>query len=321
MSSLLKYTKWLIPLCFLTVYLVWGTTYIFVAYAVEEIPPFLLSGIRYFLASLILFGLAFSMKQFEGITKNQIKNSLFAGILFIGIGASGIALVLKYLDTGFTSLLIATQPLVTVLMMWLLNKERPTNLAFLGVFLGLIGSYLLVSQQNIVATADQWFAVLFIAFCIVIWAYATIFVNKGDLPKSFITNTGFQLLSGGLFALLISVIIGEGSADWMNLKPITWISMFVLIVLGGAIVFIAFNYLLKKSTPDKVSTTTYVNPIIAISLGWWFRDELVTTQSIIAACVMLTGVLFINFDEETLKRVFLSPFQKKKTEEIEKRNI
>ncbi len=302
MSSILQ-SKFLIPLCFLTVYVVWGSTYMFITYAVEEIPPFFVSGLRYLASSLILFGLLGLWKSNHKATKNQIKNALIVGVLFIGLGSCGMAWSLVRMDSGFTALLVATQPLITVNMVWLLNKKRPSNSSFLGVFLGLIGAYLLISQDQILATPDQWLAVAVITMSLFVWAYATIFVNKGDLPKSSLTSTAYQLLSGGAMAFALSFLMENPSeVAWDSLKMITWWSVAILIIFGGLIVFIAFNYLLQKTTPEKVATTTYVNPVIALLLGWWFLDELITLQSIVAAAIMLTGVVFINFEWKTLEK-------------------
>jgi len=298
-------SKYLIPLCFLTVYIVWGSTYMFIAYAVEEIPPFLTSSIRYFAAGLLLFGLIFLLKQEVKPTTRQIKNAIFAGALLIGVGSSGLAWTLQRMDSGFTALLVATQPLITVNMMWLMNKKRPTNQAFFGVFLGLIGAYLLVSQNNIITSSDQWIAIFVIIIILFTWAYATIFISKADMPKSSFTNTAYQLIAGGSVALLLSLFLeNPNDVAWQSLKPITVWSISILIIWGALIVFVAFNYLIQMVSPDKVATTTYVNPVIALLLGWWFRDEIVTTQSIVAAAIMLTGVIFINFEWNTIRKWF-----------------
>lgn len=301
MSSL-NNSKILILLAFFAVYVIWGSTYLFVAYAVEEIPPFFLSGVRYIAAACILLGFAAVFKQFTGITRKQVKNSFLAGIMLLGVGSGGVAWCLQRLDSGFTALLIATQPLVTLLMMWAIDKERPENSSFFGILLGMIGAYLLLSQDSILATSDQWLAVFIVFVCLFVWAYATIFINKGDMPKSFMANTGLQLISGGVFSFVFShLVMQEKTMVWSELSQFGWISLFIIIIFGGAVVFVAFNYLLKQTSPEKVATTTYVNPIIALILGWWFRDELVTLQSIFAAIIMLTGVVFINFEWERIK--------------------
>jgi drug/metabolite transporter (DMT)-like permease len=297
----LNNSKILIVLSFFTIYVIWGSTYLFVAYAVEEIPPFLLSGVRYAAASAILIGIAALLKQFKDVTFTQIKNSIFAGVLLLGFGSSGVAWALQRLDSGITALLIASQPLVTLLMMWAINQQKPQNTSFFGVFLGLVGAYLLLSQDIIFTTTEQWISVAIIFTALVIWAYATIFINKRDLPKAFMVNSGLQLLTGGTLSLTFSAMIGEEKMVWSELSSFGWLYLFILIVFGGALVYVAFNYLLKQTSPDKVATSTYVNPVIALFLGWWFRNELVTTQSLIAAAIMLLGVVFVNFKWETIK--------------------
>jgi drug/metabolite transporter (DMT)-like permease len=141
------------------------------------------------------------------------------------------------------------------------------------------------------------------------WAYGSLFVGKADLPPNYFVNTGYQMVTGGIQLFLISALIGEewiSPVDWS--APVQW-SMLLLILLGSIVAFTAFNYLLKVVSPEKVATSTYVNPIIAMILGWYFLKEEITLQSVIAALILLTGVYFIN----TKKRLTLfSRFTSKK---------
>jgi drug/metabolite transporter (DMT)-like permease len=294
----------LIILSFAAVYIIWGSTYLFVAYAVEHIPPYLMSAIRFSLASVLLFALAGVLKKYQTVTKKQIKNALFAGFLFIGCGTGGVAWALQFVDSGFTALVISGQPLIIVLMMWAIDKKRPALQSFGGIFLGMFGMYLLVSQNGIIAHPDQWKGVLAIFFCMLAWGFGSIFVSKADLPKPQMANNAMQMIAGGMALFLFSFLL-EKPLDFVpsEVPTITWIAMTYLIVLGAVVAFSAFNYLLTQVSPEKVSTSTYVNPIIAMALGWWFRDELVTVQSIIAAAVMLTGVFFINTTPEQSKNL------------------
>lgn len=141
------------------------------------------------------------------------------------------------------------------------------------------------------------------------WAYGSLFVGKADLPPNYFVNTGYQMVTGGILLFIISALIGE---EWISpvnwTMPVLW-SMVLLILLGSIVAFTAFNYLLKVVSPEKVATSSYVNPIIAMILGWYFLQEEITLQSIIAALVLLTGVYFIN----TKKRLTLfSRFTSKK---------
>ena len=130
--------------------------------------------------------------------------------------------------------------------------------------------------------------------CVVSWSYGSIFVAKAQLPSKYLISTGYQMVSGGILLLVFSTLIGE---EWLS--PTQWnsstqISMLLLIIFGGIVAFTAFNYLLKKVSAEKVATSAYVNPIVALLLGWYILGEQITTQSIIAAVILLTGVYFIN---------------------------
>tara|TARA_R110000744_G_scaffold357310_1_gene464120 strand:+ start:23 stop:466 length:444 start_codon:yes stop_codon:yes gene_type:complete len=126
------------------------------------------------------------------------------------------------------------------------------------------------------------------------WSYGSLFVGKADLPANFFVNTGYQMLSSGLSLLLISTLFGEtwsSPTQWST--PVIW-SMLLLIIFGSIVTFTAFNYLLRIVSPEKVATSSYVNPIIAMILGWYFLNEAITLQSAIASVILLTGVYFIN---------------------------
>ncbi len=294
----------LIILSFAAVYIIWGSTYLFIAFTVESLPPFILSTIRFTLASLLLFGLTAVLKKYQTITKKQFINAAFAGILFLGFGTSGVAWALQFVDSGFTALVISGQPLIVVLMMWAINQKRPATQSFGGIFLGMFGMYLLVSQKELVAAPEQWKGIIAIFFCMIAWGFGSIFVSKSDMPKPQIANNAIQMMSGGIVLFFFSLLFENSfSFDFTAVPSIAWFALSYLIVFGAAVAFSAFNYLLTQVSPEKVATSTYVNPIIALTLGWYFRDELVTPQSILAVCVMFTGVFFINSTPEQSKNL------------------
>ncbi len=283
-----------IILSFATIYIVWGATYLFVAYAVEEIAPFFMSGVRYILASIILISFATLIKGWKPPTRKQAINASIVGMLFLGLGTTGVAWALQTVDTGFTSLLISTEPLIIVLMLWVLNRKPPALQSFLGIALGISGIYLLVSQSKIVVSMDHWQGVMAIVFAQICWGLGTIYIGRADMPRSQETSTSLQMFTGGIIAFIISFAIEDNPVEWSSLSWTAMGSLAFLILFGSILAFSAFNYLLLRVSPEKVATGTYVNPIIALILGWWFRDELITFQSLIAAVLMLGGVFFIN---------------------------
>jgi drug/metabolite transporter (DMT)-like permease len=136
--------------------------------------------------------------------------------------------------------------------------------------------------------------------CLLSWSYGSIFVSKADLPQNYFVNTGYQMFFGGIMLLIISTILGEQWSMPTNWSTDVQFSMILLIFLGSIVAFTSFNYLLKAVSPEKVATSTYVNPIIAMALGWYFLNEQVTEQSAMAAVVLLTGVYFINTKKQLL---------------------
>lgn len=284
----------LIILAFFAIYIIWGSTYLLNKIAVTELPPFFLASIRFLTASVIIFIIAKFLKISLAINLHQLKNTIIAGFLFLTFGNGVVVWALKYVDSGFAALEISAQPLVVLLLLRILQGKKISLMSYIGVGLGFIGIFLLVSQKEIISQEGQIVGMLTIFVCMISWAYASIFVGKADLPKNHFVNTGYQMLTGGIMLAIVSLSLKETwslPTSWT--KDVQW-SMIGLILFGGIIAFTSFNYLLKVVSPEKVATSTYVNPIIALILGWWVLNEHISLQSVIAAIILLTGVYFIN---------------------------
>lgn len=268
--------------------------------AVAELPPFFLASIRFTTAGLLIFIISKAMGKSLAITRKQFLNAFIVGVLFLSFGNGIIVWALKYVDSGFAALEISAQPLVVLLLMLLLQGKRIKPMSLVGVGLGILGIFLLVGQKQIIAKEGTVLGMIMIFACMLSWAYGSLFVGKADLPKNFFVNTGYQMFTAGITLALASLTFGE---KWI--APNEWgqpvqLSMVLLIIFGSIVAFTSFNYLLKTVSPDKVATSTYVNPIIALILGWYILDEQITLQSIIAAAVLLTGVYFINTTKTTI---------------------
>lgn len=286
-------SKALIIIAFIAIYVIWGSTYLLNKISVTELPPFFLSGIRFLIASILIFGIAKASKFSLKITKKQLINSSFVAFLFIVYGNGVFVWALKYVDSGFGALLASTQPLFVLLLMRLIDNKKMKPKSLIGVGLGIFGMYLLVSQQELVTNEDTLLGIFMIFTCVFGWSYGSVFVSKADLPKNYFVSSGYQMLIAAIVLLFTSISFGE---EWTS--PLIWntnvqLSMLALITFGSIGAFTAFNYLLKQVSTEKVSTSAYINPIIAMLLGWYVLDETLSTQSIIAAAVLLTGVYFI----------------------------
>jgi len=297
----------LIILAFFSIYVIWGSTYLLNKIAVTELPPFKIASIRFTSAGVIIFIIAKLMGISLAITRKQLFNAIIAGFLFLTFGNGVVVWALKYVDSGFTALEISAQPLVVLLLMRILQGKKIQTMSVIGVVFGIIGIYLLVSQKEIISQEGTMLGIIMIFACMLSWGYGSLFVAKADLPSNYFVNTGYQMLTGGVMLFIVSQLFGETwslPADWSS--PVQF-SMIFLIIFGSIVAFTSFNYLLKAVSPEKVATSTYVNPIIALILGWYFLNEQITTQSIIAAVILLTGVYFINTRK---KLVIYSRFSK-----------
>lgn len=286
--------RYLIIAAFATVYLVWGSTYLVNYLAIREIPPFLMSGTRFLTAGLLLFGVA-ALRKIPWPSLVHWKNSAWAGFMFMALGTGLVVWAEQWVDSGMAALLVSFEPLVVVVLLWVMRGQNPQLHSLLGVTLGVLGMFLLVGQPQISADRNTLFGVAGIAFSLLAWGYASIYIGQANLPTSKMQSAGMQMMSGGVSLLLMSLIFGDYKQfAWENLTGKGIFSFFYLVVLGSLLAFSAFNYLLSKVSPEKVATTNYVNPVVAMFLGWSINNEQITTRSLIAAAVMLTGVFFIN---------------------------
>ena len=285
--------KILIILAFFSIYGIWGSTYLLNKIAVTEIPAFSLAALRFLIAGVLILLIAKILKKPLQISKKQFLNATIAGFLFLVYGNGVFVWALNYIDSSFAALLASTQPLFVLILMRLIDGKKMQVKSIIGVVLGMIGMYLLVSQQGISTKEGSLLAIFVMFTCVLSWSYGSIFVSKADLPKNFFVSTGYQMISAGVLLLTISFGLQE---TW--LLPTNWsfeaqLSVVGLILFGGIVAFTSFNFLLKNVSPEKVATSAYVNPIVAMILGWYVLDEQLSTQSIIASIVLLTGVYFI----------------------------
>lgn len=284
----------LVVLAFFSIYVIWGSTYLLNKIAVTELPPFMLAAVRFITAGVLIFALSKFMGISIAISKKQFLNTVIAGFLFLTFGNGIVVWALKYVDTGLAALEISAQPLVVLILMLIFQGKKIQPMSIVGVFLGIVGIYLLVSQKQILNQENSVLGMIMIFLCMLSWGYGSLFVGKAELPKNYFVNTAYQMLTGGIMLLGLSLAFQEpwsSPVDWSSKVQFT---MILLIIFGSIVAFTSFNYLLQMVSPEKVATSTYVNPIIALLLGWYFLDEQITLQSMIAAAILLTGVYFIN---------------------------
>ena len=299
----MKNSKLLIIAAFFSIYIIWGSTYLFNKIAVTELSPLFLASIRFLVAGGLIMIIAKLLKLPIKISRNQLGNSAIAGFLFLVYGNGVFVWALKYVDTGFAALLASTQPLFVLFLLRLIDGKRLQQKSIIGVLLGLVGMYLLVSQKEITTSEGSVLGIFMILTCVLSWSYGSVFVSKADLPKNYLIATGYQMLIAGTILAISSLVFKETWTSPLNWELKTQGAMLFLIIFGGIVAFTAFNYLLKSVSPEKVATSAYVNPVIALFLGWSLLNEQLTEQSIIASVILLIGVYFITSRKRSVKTV------------------
>ncbi|WP_445731724.1 EamA family transporter [Mariniflexile sp.] len=284
----------LIILAFFAIYVIWGSTYLLNKIVVTEVAPLYLASIRFTTASIFIFIIAKAMKLNLAITRRQLLNNIFAGFLFLVYGNGVFVWALKYIDSGFGALEASIQPLVILAMMRMVDGKKIKRKSIIGISLGVIGMYLLVSQDQLVFQDDSIIGIIMIFTSVISWSWGSLFVARAELAPHYFVNTGFQMIVSGIMLFIISFLLGETWSSPLTWSPSAQLSMILLIVFGSVVAFTAFNFLLKEVSTEKVSTSAYVNPVMALLLGWYVLDEQITGQSIVAAVILLTGVYFIN---------------------------
>jgi len=289
-----KATQTQIILGFLTIYLVWSSTYLAIRFAVETMPPFMMAGLRFLLGGMMFFGWA----KLRGAESPQKKHWLPMALIGLGLivgGNGGVSWAEQVVPSGLTALMIAVVPLWIVLADWIRpGGERPGGIVMSGLALGFIGMLFLINPLNIsVGSAIDPLGALVLVLATMSWATGSIYSRQASAPESQILGVGMQMLVGGAALLIISGLSGEFSGfapAQVSLK--SWLA-FVYLTTIGSLAFGVYLWLLKASTPAKVATYAYVNPVLALALGTWLAAEPFTLWTFGSSLVIVTAVVII----------------------------
>lgn len=284
-----------VALALAAVYVIWGSTYLAIAVAIETLPPFWMAGIRFVIAGAILYGWAL----WRGVEQPSLAHwrsaALIGGLLLLG-GNGGVVWAEQHVSSGVAAILVSMVPLWMVLFRWWQpGGERPTGQVWAGLGLGFLGLMLLVRPWE--ASGGGSLNLLGVGALVlgcISWAWGSIHSRRVPLPASPVMATGLEMLCGGAMLLLVGAFAGEPAQ--IDLAAVSGRSVFALIYLitfGALVGFTAYIWLLRVANPVLVSTYAYVNPIVAVFLGWLILSEPVTAKTLIAAAVIVAGVALI----------------------------
>ncbi len=282
-------------LSFLALYFIWGSTYLAIHIASETMPPLTMLGARFGVAGLIMLGWL-KMRGKPMPTAAQWRSAIIVGFLMLCLGTGSVALSMKYIPTGMAALLLTTVPLWMVLFDWLWKGgAKPSPLFFAGFALGLLGVFFLIDPQTLSHgfQADV-FAILAVIGGAMSWSIGALQGKSCNMPENPVTSTAVQMIGGGLTLVLTGFLIGERVAFVAEMFTLrSMVAWGYLVIFGSFIAFSAFIWLMRNTTPARVTTYAYVNPVVAIYLGWALAGEEITSRILLASMFMITAVVIV----------------------------
>ena len=266
-------------------YFIWGSTYLAIRFGIESFPPFLMAGLRFTVAGLILY----VVMRFLGApnpTKQQWLGASAVGILLPALGNGTVCYVQQTVSSSVAALAIATAPIWMAIFssIW---GHRITRQEWLGIAIGLVGIVLLNLGGSL--HGDVGSALLLI-FAAASWSFGSVWGKRLAMPQGLMAAAA-QMLVGGVVLMIVSAYANE---QWpAYISPKSWGAMLFLVVLGSLVAYSAYQYLLKTVRPLVASSNTFVNPVVAFIVGIWLANEVVTTNEYIALAVILAGVILV----------------------------
>jgi drug/metabolite transporter (DMT)-like permease len=288
------------------VYVIWGSTYLGIKYAIETLPPFLMAGARFLIAGGVLYGLARlgfgdAEKRRERMRPSHWRAAAIIGVLLFLCGNGGVTWAEGHIASSLAALLVASEPLWIVLLAWLLpgGGARPNGKVWLGLALGFAGVWMLVSAGASASAGGSDGGTNILGAGVVLasalaWAVGSVYSLRAPLPRSPLLSAGMQMLAGGSLLLLVGTLTGElARLDFHAVSMRSIVAFLYLTVFGSIVAFTAYSWLLRNASPARVSTYAYVNPAVAVLLGWALAGEAMTTTSLVAAGIIVASVALI----------------------------
>ncbi|GAB4570659.1 MAG: drug/metabolite exporter YedA [Anaerolineales bacterium] len=281
----------------ITLYIVWGSTYFGIKVAIETIPPFFHAGIRFLVSGLIILAWQKAAKQEMPTRKQWVSTAIIGTLLLLG-GNGLVSWAEQFIPSGIAALIIATVPLWLVIMEALRpGGIKPTWQAIVGLLVGFVGIFILAGPAEISGSQSNLnsFGVAALLAATVLWAFGSIYSKTADLPKASMVTTGAEMLMGSIGLFAVSLLTGELNGwDPAGISNRSILGVLYLIFIGSIVGFGSYIWLLQNAPISLVATYAYVNPIVAVILGYLLGNEALEPRTWIAAAIIIGAVIFIN---------------------------
>lgn len=285
---------WLVWVALVTVYIVWGSTYLAIRVTVETLPPLLAMGTRFILAGLIMYSVLLVKRGRAGVrvSPRELVSCTIVGACLFLFANGMVAIAEQELPSSLAALIIASVPL-WVIGMKAMTGDKTSLASIVGIVVGFTGVAILVMPGNRPAGVPTWSVVLIIVASFA-WALGSILSTRLEMPKDLLVSSAYQMIAGGIVLVAGGLVRGEGAGfDASAWSGASLLGFGYLITVGSLVGFTAYAWLLQNAPITKVSTYAYVNPVVAILLGWAIVDEEITATTLIGAAVIVASVAVI----------------------------
>jgi len=289
-----------IALAFAAIYLVWGSTYLAIRYAVETIPPLVAAGIRHTVAGGVLLAWA-CLRGYRPRREHWIAG-IALGALFFLVGHGTLHWAEQHVASGLAALLIATEPMFILVLAWATGQQRISRTSALGLTVGIMGVAILTGVE--LSTKDaSLIGLLAVLTGSLSWAAGVVISPKLKLPTDALARTAVPLVCGAVMLLATAGMTGEFHAlHWSQVSLKSILGLGYLITFGSIVAFTAYTWLLQRCPPTVVATHTYANPVVAVLLGWLLASEPLTARVGLASIAILGAIMLIRKGERVVAR-------------------
>lgn len=292
-------------LALVALYIVWGSTYLAIRFAVETIPPFLMAGFRFLISGAILYGLR-KIAGDPNPTRRQWRSAAIVGLLLLLGGNGLVSWAEQHIASGIAALMVASIPLWMVLLDALRPRgTRPDAKVVIGLLVGFGGIALLVASAYGISPTDGMDPVGLIVLLVaaLLWSIGSLYGRDADMPQSSLMGTAMEMLAGSAGLMVVGTITGE----WRDLRLAeislnSGLGLGYLIVFGSLIGFVSYSWLLRNAPISLVSTYAYVNPMVAIFVGAWLANEVLTPSIFFSALIIIGSVVIVNLSRQSRVR-------------------
>lgn len=286
--------KYIAYLALAAVCIIWGTTYLALRIAVMHFPPFLFTALRQTTAGLLLLGFMFTLGKASWPTKDFIVRQAIGGFFMLTLGNGLVAWAEMHIPSGIAAIICSLMPVLVIVINLMINRDEKPNVPILiGVALGLIGIIMIFSEHIGEFSKTEYIIGIALTFgAVVSWAGGSIWIKKKNIESNPFVNAGLQMFFGGLWCFPLSLIFDDLSAVAWSVEAAY--SLLYLIIFGSIIAYASYSYALRKLPMTIVSLYAYVNPLVAVILGWLILDEKLNLKIIVAFILTVAGIYIVN---------------------------